>query len=74
MIRLKVKEVATAQGISMSKLSRLADVHYNTLLTIYHNPYHDVSLVILDRISQALHVPLCDLLEQTPVPTTQTPK
>jgi lambda repressor-like predicted transcriptional regulator len=66
MVRLKIKEVATAKGVSMSKLSRLSDVSYNTLLSIFHNPYHDVSIIILDRISQALHVPIWDLIEQTP--------
>ena len=66
MVRLKIKEVAEKQGISMSKLSRLADVSYNTMLILYHKPEHDVSIVILDRISQALKVSICDLLEQIP--------
>ena len=37
-----------------------------TILAIYQNPNHDVSLYILDRISQALNVSICDLIEQTP--------
>jgi DNA-binding Xre family transcriptional regulator len=66
MVRLKVKEVAQEKGINMSKLSRIADVSYNTVLAIYHDPYHDVSLYILDRLSQALKTPICDLIEQLP--------
>jgi DNA-binding Xre family transcriptional regulator len=66
MIKLKIKEVAQAKGLSMSKLSRISDVSYNTLLTIYHKPSHDISIYILDRISQALQVSICDLIEQTP--------
>ncbi len=66
MVKLKIKEVAKSQGISMSKLSRLADVSYNTILAIYQNPHHDASLYILDRLSQALNVSICDLIEQTP--------
>lgn len=66
MVKLKVKQVAMSKGLSMSKLSRLSDVSYNTLLSLYHNPSHDVSITILDRISQALHVSICDLIEQTP--------
>jgi len=66
MVRLKVKEIAKNKGISMSKLSRIADVSYNTILAIYQNPHHDASLYILDRISRALNVSICDLIEQTP--------
>ncbi len=66
MVKLKVKEVAKSKGISISKLSRLADVSYNTVLTIFHDPYHDVSLYILDRLSRALNVAICDLIEQLP--------
>ncbi len=66
MVRLKIKEVAESKGISMSRLSRLADVSYNTMLILYHKPDHDVSITILDRIAQALNVSICDLIEQSP--------
>jgi len=64
MVKLKIKEVAVSKGISMSRLSRIADVSYNTLLTIYHNPHHDVSIYILERIAKALQVSICDLLDE----------
>lgn len=66
MIRLKVKEVAEQKNINMSKLSRLADVSYNTTQALFHNPQHDVSLYILHRIAQALGVSVCDLIEEIP--------
>jgi DNA-binding Xre family transcriptional regulator len=65
MVRLKIKEVAESKGINMSKLSRMADVSYNTMLALYHKPHHDVSLYILERIAKALGVSICDLIEET---------
>ncbi len=56
MYRLKVREVAKERGISMSKLSRVADVSYATIQEIYRNPTHDASLIIMDRIAEALGV------------------
>lgn len=66
MVRLKVKEIAQRKGISSAKLSRLADVSYNTTQALFHNPQHDVSIYILHRIARALGVSICDLIEETP--------
>lgn len=65
MVKLRVKEVADSKGISMSKLSRMSDVSYNTILALFHNPQHDVSILVLDRLAQALQVSICDLLEES---------
>ncbi|MFL5705683.1 MAG: helix-turn-helix domain-containing protein [Ktedonobacteraceae bacterium] len=66
MVRLKVREIAESKGINMSKLSRIADVSYNTTQALFHNPRHDVSIYILERIAKALNVKICDLIEETP--------
>lgn len=66
MVRLKVREIAESKGINMSKLSRIADVSYNTTQALFHNPQHDVSIYILERIAKALNVKICDLIEETP--------
>jgi DNA-binding Xre family transcriptional regulator len=65
MVRLKVREIAERKGINMSKLSRIADVSYNTTQALFHNPQHDVSIYILERIAKALNVKICDLIEET---------
>ena len=49
----------------MSKLSRIADVSYNTTQALFHNPQHDVSIHILERIAKALHVKICDLIAES---------
>ncbi len=64
MVRLKIKEIAEQQGISMAKLSRLADIGYTTVQVLFRDPGHDVSLYVLTRIAKALHVSVCDLLEE----------
>ncbi len=64
MVRLKVKEAAQEKGITSAKLSRMADVSYNTTQALFHDPYHDVSIYILDRIARALKLSICDLIEE----------
>ncbi len=64
MIRLKVKEIAEGKGISMRKLASSADIAYNTLRTIYRNPYRQITTSTLERLAHALQVPVIDLLEE----------
>jgi len=66
MIRLRLKEVLQEKNITQAKLSRLTDVSMNTIQTIVHNPYHDVSLSTLERIAKGLHVSVGELYEVLP--------
>ncbi len=47
MIRLRVREIAEAKGISIGKLSRTADVAYNTIRAIYRDPHREVTTTTL---------------------------
>jgi transcriptional regulator with XRE-family HTH domain len=62
--RLKVREVAQNQGLDMAKLSRRSDVAYRTIVRVWHNPKHDVSLSTLEKIAKALGVRIVDLLAE----------
>ncbi len=64
MLRLKVRENAGIKSVSMSKLSRLSDVSYDTIQQIYHNPYKDVNLSTLEKIADALSINVSDLFEK----------
>lgn len=66
MYRLKVREIADAKGISMSKLQRDADVAFRTVKLIFRDPYRDINLSTLDKLAQALGVRICDLIDETP--------
>ncbi len=66
MRRLRVREVAESKGVTMTKLSRQAELNYKTVYAVWHNPQHDVSLSTLDRIAKVLGVPVTDLLEDVP--------
>jgi DNA-binding Xre family transcriptional regulator len=66
MLRLRVKEVAQAKGISMAKLSRLADLNPRTVQAIYREPYRDVAYSTLVKIAKALNVEVSDLTEEVP--------
>ena len=66
MIRLRVKEVAQAQGIGMLKLSRLADVSYRTVQGVWRDPYREISIRTLEKFARALSVPSHELIEDEP--------
>jgi lambda repressor-like predicted transcriptional regulator len=68
MLRIRVREIAEGKGISMSKLSRMADVNMKTLQTIYHDPYHGLNTITLHKLAKALGVPTSELLEDVPEP------
>lgn len=63
MIRLRIREVAEAKGVSMSRLSRIADINYKTIQHVWRDPYREVTTTTLDKIARALGVPSSDLIE-----------
>ncbi len=63
MLRLRVKEIAQAQKLSMNMLSHRSEVSYNVIKSIYRNPYRAMSTETINKIAKALGVPATDLLE-----------
>jgi DNA-binding Xre family transcriptional regulator len=62
---LKIKEVMdTKKDMNMSKLSRRADIAYNTVASLCKDPHHDVALSTLQKIAKALNVSVFDLIEE----------
>lgn len=66
MVRLKIGEIAEAKKINMSKLSRMADVNYNTIRAIWDNEMKDVTVSTLEKIARALKVDVSELIEVLP--------
>ncbi|WP_069804137.1 MULTISPECIES: helix-turn-helix domain-containing protein [Thermogemmatispora] len=66
MIRLRVKEVAQAKGVSMSRLSRISDVNYKTIQQIWRDPFREVSIKTIEKLAKALEVPSHELIEDVP--------
>lgn len=66
MIRLKIREIAEAKKINMSKLSRMADVNYNTIRAIWDNEMKDMTVSTLEKIAKALKVDVSELIEVLP--------
>lgn len=62
-IRVRVKEIAAAKGMSMTKLHKQSDVAYSVIRTLFRDPYHEVTLTTIARLGQALDVPTSELLE-----------
>lgn len=66
MIRLRVKELAQAKGISQGKLSRMSDVDENTIKRIYRTPTAIVSTETINKLAAALGVATTDIIEDVP--------
>jgi DNA-binding Xre family transcriptional regulator len=65
-IRLRVKEVAEAKGVSMTKLHIKSEVSYNTIRRIFREPYVEITTTTLARLAEALGVSSHDLIEDAP--------
>jgi lambda repressor-like predicted transcriptional regulator len=65
-LRLRVKEVAEKQGMSMGKLSRTTGLAYNTIRNIYRYPTREVNTTTLTKIARALNVPVTEIIEEIP--------
>lgn len=65
-VRLRVKELAEQKGFNISSLSRKSDVSQNTMRRLWHDPYRQVEISVLERIAKTLNVPIGDLLEIVP--------
>ncbi len=63
MIRLKVKEVAEAKGISQRKLAKLSNVDIKNIQRIYRHPTSVVNTETLDKLATALGVNASELIE-----------
>jgi len=68
MIRLRVKEVAKAKGISQGRLQRRADLDIKTIRKLYHDPYTIITTETLWKLAKALEVPSSELIEDVPDP------
>jgi DNA-binding Xre family transcriptional regulator len=65
-VRLRVKEVARAKGMSMTRLHLKSEVAYTTIRDIVRTGSMDVTLRTLVRLAEALEVSVCDLIEELP--------
>jgi DNA-binding Xre family transcriptional regulator len=64
--RLRIKEVATSKGISLTKLSQRSEVAYNTVRKVWRDPYRDVTVSTLQRLADVLGVNVNELIESVP--------
>lgn len=65
-LRLRVKEVAKARGMSMTRLHIASEVAYSTIRRLFRDPYAEVTTTTINRLANALGVPPSSLLEDTP--------
>jgi len=63
-IRLRIKEVLAEKKMSQSKLSQKAEVSLNTIQELIHDPYRDIKLSTLIKITDALGVEITQLYER----------
>ena len=66
MIRLKIKEIAAAKGISQRKLSIRSEVDIKTIQKIYRYPYSIITTETLDKLAKVLGVNASELIDSEP--------
>lgn len=64
MLRLRVRQIAKEKNMSMGKLSRVADLDYNTVKRLYDDPHYSPTLETLHKVKKALGVPIDELYEE----------
>jgi len=62
-VRLKVKEVAEAKGVSMTRLHLDSEISYNNIRRSFRDPFAEISTTTLARLAEALGVSIHDLIE-----------
>ena len=63
-VRLKVKQYAESQGLTKTRLSRLADVNYRTIDAMWSDEPVVVTLNTLLKVARVLHVDVSVLYEE----------
>ena len=67
MVRLKVKEVATAKSVSQRKLSLRSGIDINTIRKIFQHPTTaNPTVETLGKIANTLGVDVSELIESVP--------
>ena len=75
MVRLKVKEVAVAKGISQRRLSLRSGIDINTIRKIFQHPTTaNPTVDTLGKIADILGVDVSNLLESVDDTTTDRPE
>ncbi|HEY4033472.1 MAG TPA: helix-turn-helix transcriptional regulator [Ktedonobacteraceae bacterium] len=64
MIRLRLRELAEAKGMSRTSLSRRADMNYKTVNLLWKDPYREFTSTWLSQLARALDVPVTELIEE----------
>jgi transcriptional regulator with XRE-family HTH domain len=62
-VRLKIKEVAKARGVSQRQLFLRSGVDIKTLQKIYKNPYTNITTETIGKIAEVLGVDASELIE-----------
>ena len=63
MIRLKVKEIAQAKGISQRRLFLRSEVDIRTIQKIWKDPFTNITIQTLAKLAKGLGVASVDLIE-----------
>jgi DNA-binding Xre family transcriptional regulator len=61
MIRLRVKELAQAKGLSQARLSRRSDIDLRVIQRLYANPGTNITMITLEKLARALEVEIGEL-------------
>lgn len=64
--QIRVREVAQAKKISITKLSQRSEVSYSIVRRMWYHPSVDVSIYTLQRLADVLQVNVSELITSVP--------
>jgi DNA-binding Xre family transcriptional regulator len=65
-VKLRVREIAEAQGLNAHALSVKAGIAYSTITDVWHDRIRRIDKKTIDRLCRALSVPPGELFEWDP--------
>ena len=68
MTRLRIRDLAQAQGLNITTLARKSNLSYTTAHALWHDKTDQLNRRTLDRMALALGVRVGDLFEGEPKP------
>lgn len=62
-VEFRLKELMDEKNISINQMSRLTDVHYDTIKKYYYGEFYSITLEILGKFCKILNCEISDLLK-----------
>ena len=68
-VEFKLKDLMDKNNISINHMSRLTNVHYDTIKKYYYGEFYSITLEMIGKFCKILNCNISDLLKYSPAET-----